>query len=941
MPVPAFFSCIFWNRRARCVIAWVFLSAAAVPAAWAGVEYATFFGGSQRVLGLRAGIDSQGFIYLAGTSGGVDFPVTAGVPAGVNGGVFVAKIDPRMPRAAGLVYSRFFEFEELAAMTVTPGGLVYLAGTVRSRTMPTTPNAYQPQAPTETVFPERDAFLMVIDPGRGAGSELVYATYLGGTLQDTVRGLRVDGQGRAVMWGRTRSTDFPATSGTVATVQTGSLFPESSWVSMIDPSESGANSLVYSTPFAAGVEQLEVEPTGRMHLAGRLIGNLLPGFRTTPGAFRSGCQADGNGPCGFYFYTVLDPSSDPAAALVYSSGLGVAMQVEDLEVDHNGRAYLAGVTSQWDVPSTIPGLGEDCSNNQPSCDRLSNSDLYVMSLDIERQGEEGFYFGGRIGGQRGENWARMAIDSENALYVVARTGSDDFPVTADAFDATCGGAGFGCPDEVVVLRLDPSMPGAAALRFASYLGGADRDIVNPESEIATGPPGVVYLSGVSQSGDFPHTPNASDTEWYGVSRGFVAAVDTHAAGASALLYTSFLGRGGESIGLTPAGGGRFLYTGSTTDPDFPTTPSALDRTCGFGQVSDRGTCSDNAFAMLIDPAGGPEASVNPASFDLSYDVPDPLPIEIAVTLTVSEGVRFDAFGQSEGDWLTTAPAELTGSGEVAVLASPGALSSGEYTGRVRFVSDEPVLRRGAWVKLRVGTPPPPTIGAVVHAADFRERPIAPGQIVSIFGTHLGPTTGAAAMLDINGRIPFELANVVVRVGDRSAVMIYARHDQINAIVPYEAELGRVANIQVFNPGGGSGGFGVSAAESAPGLFTANGLGVGAAAALNQDGSLNTAQNPAARGDIVVLYGTGEGELDPPAETHIPAGDSPGVPVLDVAVSIGGVPAEILYAGQAPGFSGLLQVNARVPAQSLVGDAVEVELRVGGAASTQGVTLAIR
>jgi uncharacterized protein (TIGR03437 family) len=197
------------------------------------------------------------------------------------------------------------------------------------------------------------------------------------------------------------------------------------------------------------------------------------------------------------------------------------------------------------------------------------------------------------------------------------------------------------------------------------------------------------------------------------------------------------------------------------------------------------------------------------------------------------------------------------------------------------------------------------------------------------------------MLDINGRIPFELANVVVRVGDRSAVMIYARHDQINAIVPYEAELGRVANIQVFNPGGGSGGFGVSAAESAPGLFTANGLGVGAAAALNQDGSLNTAQNPAARGDIVVLYGTGEGELDPPAETHIPAGDSPGVPVLDVAVSIGGVPAEILYAGQAPGFSGLLQVNARVPAQSLVGDAVEVELRVGGAASTQGVTLAIR
>jgi uncharacterized protein (TIGR03437 family) len=919
----------------------VLVVAAAIPSARAGVEYSTYFGGSQRVLGLRAGIDSQGFLYLAGSSGGVDFPVTAGVPAGVNGGVFVAKIDPRMPRAAGLVYSRFFAFEELAGMAVMPGGLVYLAGSVRSRTMPTTPGAYQPQAPMETVFPERDAFLMVIDPDRGAGNELVYASYLGGTLQDTVRGLRVDGQGRAVMWGRTRSTDFPATSGAVATVQTGSLFPESSWVSMIDPSESGVNSLVYSTPFAAGVEQLEVEPAGRMHLAGRLVGNLLPGFRTTPGAFRSGCQADGNGPCGFYFYAVLDPSSDPAAALVYSSGLGVAMQVEDLEVDLNGRAYLAGVTSQWDVPSTIPGLGEDCSNNQPSCDRLSNSDVYVMSLDIERQGEEGFYFGGRIGGQRGEGSPRMAFDSENALYLVAGTASDDFPVTADAFDTMSGSGVVGGTDEVVILRLDPSLPGAAALRFASYLGGDDRDIVNPESEIATGAPGVVYLSGVSQSGDFPHTPNASDTEWYGVSRGFVAAVDTHASGASALLYTSFLGHLGEGRSLRAAGGGRFLYTGTTTDPDFPTTPGALDRTCGFGQVSDRGTCSDNAFAVLIDPVGGPEASIAPASLDLSYDVPDPLPIETAVTLTVSEGIRFNVFGQSEGDWLTTAPAELGGSGEVGVLASPGALSSGEYTGRVRFVSEEPVLRRGAWVKLRVGTPPPPTIGAVVHAADFRERPIAPGQIISIFGTHLGPTTGAAATLDINGRIPFELANVVVTVNDRSAVMIYARHDQINAIVPYEAELGRVANVQVFNSGGGSGGFGVSAAESSPGLFTANGLGMGPAAALNQDGSLNTASNPAARGEIVVLYGTGEGALDPPAETHVPAGDSPGVPVLDVAVSIGGTSAEILYAGQAPGFSGLLQVNVRVPVQAPVGDAVAVELRVGEAASTQGVTLAIR
>ncbi len=110
--------------------------------------------------------------------------------------------------------------------------------------------------------------------------------------------------------------------------------------------------------------------------------------------------------------------------------------------------------------------------------------------------------------------------------------------------------------------------------------------------------------------------------------------------------------------------------------------------------------------------------------------------------------------------------------------------------------------------------------------------------------------------------------------------------------------------------------------SAPGIFTVSG-GIGQAAANNQDGSLNSASNPAARGSVVSLYATGQGS-------------SPGV----VTLTIAGYNAPLLYAGPAPGFDGLMQINAQIPCGFLPPGIQTVVLSIDGVSSQPGPTLSI-
>jgi uncharacterized protein (TIGR03437 family) len=151
----------------------------------------------------------------------------------------------------------------------------------------------------------------------------------------------------------------------------------------------------------------------------------------------------------------------------------------------------------------------------------------------------------------------------------------------------------------------------------------------------------------------------------------------------------------------------------------------------------------------------------------------------------------------------------------------------------------------------------------------------------------------------------------------------------------------VVEIQVEYLGVASDAVSAPVAPASPALFTLNSQGHGPAAAFNQDFQLNTADKPAERGSVVILFGTGEGETDV-AVDGLPAAAPLPQPLLPVSVTIGGIPAEVLYAGGAPGLvAGVVQINAVVPGDVVPGAAVPVAVRSGAIQGPATATLAIR
>jgi uncharacterized protein (TIGR03437 family) len=231
---------------------------------------------------------------------------------------------------------------------------------------------------------------------------------------------------------------------------------------------------------------------------------------------------------------------------------------------------------------------------------------------------------------------------------------------------------------------------------------------------------------------------------------------------------------------------------------------------------------------------------------------------------------------------------------------------------------------------------------VVNAATFQRGPVAPGEIITIFGAELGPAELARGAFDSAGTLARSVADAQITFDGIAAPLLYVSATQASAIVPY-ALAGKTSTVlQVSYRSKKTNSITLAVAESAPGIFTAASSGRGQGAILNQDGNLNSAANPAALGSILVLYATGEGQTAPGGVDGKLAADVFPKPVLPVAVTIGGLEGEILYAGAAPGLvAGAMQVNVRVPANAAVGDALPIRLRVGSNASPEGVTVAVR
>lgn len=232
--------------------------------------------------------------------------------------------------------------------------------------------------------------------------------------------------------------------------------------------------------------------------------------------------------------------------------------------------------------------------------------------------------------------------------------------------------------------------------------------------------------------------------------------------------------------------------------------------------------------------------------------------------------------------------------------------------------------------------------AVTNAASYATAGIAPGQIVTVFGTDLGPATGATLQL-AGGMVGTALGGTRVLFSGTAAPLIFVNSSQATAIVPYSVGSRATVSVEVERNGVRRPGLTFPVVASQPGLFTINASGGGGAAIINQDGTVNSPANPAPRGSIIALYATGEGATDPQGvEARVNTGGELPAPRLPVRVRLGGVEATPVYAGAAPGaVTGLMQVNVRIPDQTPTGGTVPVVLAVGTALSQTGATVAVR
>ena len=207
--------------------------------------------------------------------------------------------------------------------------------------------------------------------------------------------------------------------------------------------------------------------------------------------------------------------------------------------------------------------------------------------------------------------------------------------------------------------------------------------------------------------------------------------------------------------------------------------------------------------------------------------------------------------------------------------------------------------------------------------------------------------GTLAVFQLNGSniIEKELAGTRVLFDGEPAPIIAASSGQVNAIVPYSVAGRDATTVKVEYQGATTAEFTVPVAEASPAIFTLDRSGSGPGAILNQDYTINGPNNRAAKGSIVQIFATGEGQTAPAGiDGKIAAmrlEDLP-APLLPVTVTIGGLDAPVHYAGAAPGLvAGVIQINAEVPRDAASGGAVPIVIRIGDRTSPAGVTLAVQ
>jgi hypothetical protein len=477
--------------------------------------YSTYLGGSGDDQPTGIAVDSSGSVYVAGYTDSADFPLaTLGSLPASSTHVFVAKFDVT---GSNLVYADYLGGSNQDygyALALDSANEVYVTGSTASSDFPMV-NAYQSTYPGSF-----NAFLTRISAD---GSSLLYSTYFGGNGSDIPASVAIDSSSDALIAGNTSSTNLPVSSAYQSTVSPngGGVWGNYGFVTKFSPDGSqliystylgGSSNVAYNcggTPCwpspTSAITGLALDGSGSAYVAGNT--NTYD-FPTTGGAYITTDSTQQDGIVGFV------SKFNGSGALQYSTyfyeSSGIYTTVSAIAADSLGSAYITGLAfSDGTFPLTSTTIcdpsvyGEACS--------------YAFVTKFDSAGATLLY-STFLGPNNYASPAAIALDANNDAYVLATSSSNTFGLVNGIEAYTSG-------NDALIAEIDPA---AASQLFATFLGGSSDE---NSSSMALDSNGNIYVTGNTDSTDFPITQGAFQTILGGATDAFIAKIAPASAAA--------------------------------------------------------------------------------------------------------------------------------------------------------------------------------------------------------------------------------------------------------------------------------------------------------------------------------------------------------------------------------------------------------------------------
>jgi uncharacterized protein (TIGR03437 family) len=619
------------------------------------------------------------------------------------------------------------------------------------------------------------------------------------------------------------------------------------------------------------------------------------------------------------FVSKLDPSGTLTPIGTFS-GKGID-QANGIAVDPSGNVYIVGNTTSMDFPLHNPLQSVGAGGTG-----------FLMKLAPDGSLIYSTYLGGTLGSS---SLSSVAADANGNAYVTGTTEASDYPRTPGmpADEVYPPGAGGGISGAFFA-KIDPA---GDRILYAGALTGPIPGCETGEegsscflqgtatggSAITVDPAGNAYIAGNAGGGGLPTTPGAFLMGGIGA---FVAKVNSAGTG---MVYVTSLGAGDLQPGvgtvatdfvnaIAADAAGNAYISGSTSDPSFPASAGAFQT-----------KLANPATPPFVGPADAFVAKLNPAGSAMVWATflggsgPD-----AAQTIATDSAGNAWVSGTTKSTDFPATVSVTPGGGEfLAELNSSGSKLSYSATFPLDTVAQALAVDSTGTVHVAgasglisafpegsaPGQTSTPWMFGVTNAAggDLSGR-LAPGELISIYGLHLGPVTPAWGAFDSAGFLPTTLGGVQVTINAIPAPLLYVSDTQVNAIAPVELTAGSSIELQLAQGSTALPDFRVMVDTAAPGVFLNPD---GSAAAINQDGTVNSQANPAPVGSYVSIWATGTGYF-PGSDGQMATGANQFCGVAGscaVLNTVAGYPAiGVPYIGAAPDLvNGVVQINFQV------------------------------